>query len=73
MQLGSFHEAERAQALSARLSGQGYPAYVDTHVLPDGTTAHRVRVGGFATREEAMHMASRIESAEKISGFVTAQ
>jgi cell division septation protein DedD len=73
VQLGAFQEAARAQALSGQLSGRGYRAYVDTRMQPDGTTLHRVRVGGFSTREEAMRIATRIEKAEKISGFVTLQ
>ena len=71
VQLGSFHEAERARVFSDNLAARGYQPYVMNIAMPDGTMTYRVRVGRFATREEAMSMAARIESTEKIPVFVT--
>jgi DedD protein len=73
VQLGSFHEAERARVFSDNLAARGYQPYVMNIAMPDGTMTYRVRVGRFATREEAMSMAARIESTEKISVFVTSK
>jgi len=73
VQLGSFHEAERARVFSENLAARGYQPYIMNITMPDGTMTYRVRIGRFATREEAMGMASRIESAEKLSVFVTSK
>jgi DedD protein len=73
VQLGSFHEAERARVFSEHLAARGYQSYVMNIAMPDGTMTYRVRIGRFATREEAMSMAARIESTEKISVFVTSK
>jgi DedD protein len=73
VQLGSFHEAERARVFSENLAAKGYQSYVMNIAMPDGTMTYRVRIGRFATREEAMSMAARIESTEKISVFVTSK
>jgi len=71
VQLGSFHEAERARVFSDNLAARGYQPYLMKIAMPDGTMTYRVRIGRFATREEAMSMAARIESTEKIPVFVT--
>lgn len=73
VQLGSFHEAERARVFSENLAAKGYQPYVMNIAMPDGTMTYRVRIGRFATREEAMGMAARIESTEKISVFITSK
>jgi cell division protein FtsN len=73
VQLGSFHQAERARVFSENLAARGYQPYIKNSAMPDGTRTYRVRVGRFATREEAMNLAAKIEKAEKISVFVTSQ
>lgn len=73
VQLGSFHVAERARVFSENLAARGYQPYVMNIAMSDGTMSYRVRIGRFATREEAMSMAARIESTEKISVFVTSK
>jgi cell division septation protein DedD len=73
VQLGSFHEAERARVFLENLAVRGYQPYVMNIAMPDGTITYRVRIGRFATREEAISMAARIESTEKISVFVTSK
>ena len=73
VQLGSFHQAERARVFSENLAAQGYQPYIINSAMPDGTRTYRVRVGRFGTREEAMNLAAKIEKAEKISVFVTSQ
>jgi cell division septation protein DedD len=73
VQLGSFHQAERARMFSENLAARGYQPYILNSAMPDGTRTYRVRIGRFATREEAMNLAAKIEKAEKISVFVTSQ
>jgi cell division septation protein DedD len=73
VQLGSFQEAERARIFSENLAAKGYQPYIVNSATHDGTDIYRVRAGRFATREEAMELAARIEHTEKISVFVTSQ
>lgn len=73
VQFGSFQQEERARQLSEDLAARGYHPYITTASMPDGMNAHRVRVGRFATREEAMQLAAAIEKTEKISVFVTSK
>jgi len=73
VQLGSFHQTERARMFLEKLVGRGYQPYIINSAMPDGTRTYRVRIGRFATREDAMNLAAKIEKAEKISVFVTSQ
>lgn len=73
VQLGSFQQAERARMFSEKLAAKGYQPYIMNTGSSDGTMTYRVRVGRFATREEAKTMAAQIERSEKISVFVTSQ
>jgi len=73
VQLGSFQQVERARIFSENLAAKGYQPYIMNSAMPDGTMTYRVRIGRFVTREEAMSLAARIESIEKISVFVTAK
>ncbi|RPJ10296.1 MAG: SPOR domain-containing protein, partial [Deltaproteobacteria bacterium] len=73
VQFGSFQREERARQLSEELASRGYHPFITAISMPDGTMSHRVRVGRFTTREEAMKLAAAIESTEKISVFVTSK
>jgi cell division septation protein DedD len=73
VQFGSFQQEERARQLSEDLAARGYHPFIATISMPDGTQSHRVRVGRFATREEAMKLAASIERTEKVSVFVTSK
>jgi len=73
VQLGSFQQVERARIFSENLAAKGYQPYILNSAMPDGTMTYRVRIGRFVTREEAMSLAGRIESNEKISVFVTSK
>jgi cell division septation protein DedD len=70
VQVGAFKTWEQAEALRARLSGEGAEAY-----LAEGEGAagarYRVRVGTFATREEARQAAERLASERQLTTFVT--
>jgi DedD protein len=52
VQLGSFGEQANAERLVQRVSTYGYSARVMDHVA-GGRTLHRVRIGGYASRNEA--------------------
>ncbi len=73
VQLGSFQQVERARFFSENLAAKGYRPYITNSAMLNGTKTYRVRIGRFATREEAMSLASRIESTEKIPVFVTSK
>lgn len=73
IQLGSFQNAEVAQAFSDSLVAKGYPAYVlQTDVAGKGTV-YRVRIGKFTTMEEAQALAIEIEKKENLSAFITSK
>jgi len=60
IQFGSFKEEEKAHALSNKLNKQGLLAYVSTTKIPNRGTFYRVRMGSFATQEEAKEWASKL-------------
>ena len=47
LQIGSFQTEEEADNLKAKLALQGFEAAVQTAIIPDKGTWHRVRVGPF--------------------------
>jgi len=61
VQLGSFSEAANADQLARRVSTYGYSARVSEY-LTGGQTLHRVRVGGFASRDQAEVAASSLSA-----------
>jgi DedD protein len=65
VQLGSFSEPANARQLASRVSEYGYAARV-SDFRSDGRNMHRVRVSGFASRDEAEAAASSLSA----HGFV---
>ncbi len=67
--LATRHE-EAARRLRERLLGREYPATVIS--LPDrqGRILYRVRVGGYASRQEARQVASRLEKEERLKTWI---
>jgi cell division septation protein DedD len=63
IQVAAVHERGEADRMAAKLSQQGYSAYV---VSGDGAAAgyYRVRIGAFPTRHAADEVAKKIEVAE---------
>lgn len=71
VQVAAVGAADRATALRDRLAALGYPAYL---VAPGAASADaliRVRVGPYATREEADHAAQAIRQAIGTDVWVT--
>lgn len=59
IQVGSFQDRESAERLALELESLGYDAYVEKAVIPHRGVWYRVRVGNFATKEEAKAWADR--------------
>jgi len=71
LQVGSFQEVQKADALKNKLINSNYPAFiVSTLVKEKGYTLHRVFVGRFLRKAEAEKVAVRIKESEKIESFV---
>jgi DedD protein len=62
VQVGSFSQADNAQALQRRLAGQGFDAFV-SRVVTDAGTMHRVRVGPVPERDAAETLLARLRTA----------
>ena len=62
VQVAALSSAPAAMDLAARLAKGGFGAYVEAVSTADGTL-HRVRVGPFASREEAQRTADRMKAA----------
>lgn len=60
VQVAAFKNVDRARELIVYLRRKGYDAYQATASLPDKGTYHRVRVGRFTSREEALATVSRL-------------
>ena len=59
VQLGAFSDPANAGQLASRVSTYGYTGRVSEY-LTGGRTMHRVRIGGFGTRNEAEAAASSL-------------
>jgi DedD protein len=62
VQVGSFSQAENAQALQRRLVSEGFDAFV-SRVVTDAGTMHRVRVGPVPERDAAEQQLTRLRAA----------
>ena len=71
LQVGSFQEVQKADALKNKLINSNYPVFiVSTLVKEKGYTLHRVFVGRFLRKIEAEKVAVRIKESEKIEPLV---
>ena len=62
VQVGSFSQADNAQALQRRLVSEGFDAFV-SRVVTDAGTMHRVRVGPVPERDAAEQQLARLRAA----------
>jgi D-alanyl-D-alanine carboxypeptidase len=60
LQVGSFRERERAEALMKQFSENGFEALVEKVALTESQTSYRVRVGPYAELLEAQEVAQEI-------------
>jgi cell division septation protein DedD len=71
VQVSSFRSRSLADELRSRLASKGFDAYLMSVSTEDGRVRHRVRVGGFATRAEAEHVAGELRTERNLNPFVT--
>ncbi len=69
VQVGSFSSAANAEKLVASLRLDGLSAYQET-VSASGKSIHRVRIGPFLQREEAMRVERRVREKRSLNGVV---
>jgi DedD protein len=72
VQVGAFRERGPAETMRATLAGVGWDAYLAEIQGPD-VVRYRVRVGSYATRDEARQAADRLSSERRLSTYVTAR
>jgi len=65
VQVGSFASEQAARQMSVELKAAGYPAFVKAAQIPGKGRTYRVRVGMFASREEARRYGDRLVKQEK--------
>jgi len=70
IQVGSYNARPQADALRARLAAAGHEAYV-AEGEAGGVTRYRVRIGAFATAEDARQAAVRVASQAQVATYVT--
>ncbi len=70
IQVAAIRDESRALELESRLNRKGYYAYTIKTDLQAKGVWFRVRVGRFATREEALSAAEKIEADERLDTLV---
>jgi cell division septation protein DedD len=70
VQLGAFKNEGSAEALAIKFKGKGYEAFKYTDTTKDKGNLHRVLIGKFANRKEALKLASQIHTKEKVNTTV---
>jgi len=70
VQVNAYPEEKSAQRLVERLKEKGYDAYMVVSNIK-GRTWHRVRVGRFATRDEAKKAQEELQTKENLTKTVT--
>ena len=69
VQVGSFSRAANAENLVARLRLESLSAFHE-EVISSGSTIHRVRVGPFLEREEAIRVEQKLRDSMSLDGVV---
>lgn len=65
VQVGSFQDRKSADRLAAKVRHYRYTVSVTRVVLPDTGVRYRVRMGSFATREDALKLAETLKKKDK--------
>lgn len=68
--ISSLKEAENAQRLVEQLRTKGYSPRLETLTLSGSGKWHRVLIGSFPTREEALNFAAEFNRKERMEGLV---
>lgn len=70
LQIGSYQQMSEANSIVEKWQNKGYPAYLMIADIPDRGRWYRVRLGGFATRDEAKWYKKEIEAEEGVETVV---
>jgi cell division septation protein DedD len=70
VQVATYQDRRDADALTKRLIGKGYPAFVTGPVKAGGKMIYRVRVGKYQDRREAETVSSRLEKEEQFKPWI---
>ena len=70
VQVGSFQDRKSAEHLATKFRRYQYSVSVNRVVLPDSGVRYRVRVGSFATRDDALKVADVLKKKERVEPFV---
>lgn len=70
IQVASFRKADEADALVGDLRKRGHRAYRQAAYVADRGLWHRVRIGPFKTKFEAIKYKEKFEKSERVSPFV---
>lgn len=70
LQVGSYQQMGEANGAVEKLKAKGYRAFLMIADIPDRGRWYRVRVGGFASREEAKKYQKEFESQEATAAIV---
>jgi cell division septation protein DedD len=62
VQVGAFNRREMAVTFADTFNQRGYPAFVLDPFPSDRKEIFRVRIGGYATREEAVEVRNKLQS-----------
>ena len=68
VQVGAFGEAKNAVALQQKLRGEGFESFID-----HGVVLHKVQIGPFETREQAVKARERLEAAGVSAIIITSR
>jgi DedD protein len=70
IQIASFRTRPQAETMRRALVDGGYDAYVSEGESPNGAR-YRVRVGSYASRDDAQQAAQRLAGERRVSTFIT--
>ena len=60
--MGAYAKLESANAVRAKLVSGGHTVQIQTITLDDGSERHRVRIGPFESRDQAVAVRDRAKS-----------
>lgn len=70
VQVGSYPNMDEANGKVADWRSKGYPSYMMIADIPDRGRWYRVRIGGFATKDDAQQYLEKIKQNEGTEGIV---
>ncbi len=73
LQAGAFFEPERAVRLQEALQIKGFPAFIRKNTDEQGEVWHRVFVGPYSDREQALQVKKRIDESVGANCFISRQ